>query len=514
VGATVVATPASGGAAGVVAKAAAANAAAEREAGDGSPPAAAPAAAKTDAEVRLAGAAEEVAAGETPTPRSGAGRARRPSPGMAEAVSQALETFGAQLSGMLQGTQELGARMDALETRGDAERDGSLGAGADGERRGAGAGDEGYGRGREGVRHADTREGYSSDSSGDGDESHRGGYVSFSKDNPHYVARRYAHERDMEPRIFDLYGYEPADQLAKGRSGGKPGILSESLGYSEAIAAFGWEANAALAEVCDELADAGYQEVHERLLPILNSLDSCYDLVNRQRTLLTRKARALGGSSYERDELEYLERLQRDKARDVGADDPELEDAAAEFRRLSQGAYLRDAARRSGRRGTDGGGLGAERDRRRGDGRGSDSEGEKRRRGKRGGRKHRGARDGRRGGERDDDRRRERSESPKRASRRSEARSESREARKGRGDRSERDRGGRGGERRDPPADRTPATRPRGGEQRGGDRASGGRDGDRRRQGGRERERAPPARHTTRRGGGSVSASGESGSDY
>ena len=66
------------------------------------------------------------------------------------------------------------------------------------------------GEGRGGARAAADRDrdwsrGYESDSSAGSESSEGGGYLFLSRDNPHYGARRYRHERDMEPRIFDLW---------------------------------------------------------------------------------------------------------------------------------------------------------------------------------------------------------------------------------------------------------------------------------------------------------------------
>jgi len=140
------------------------------------------------------------------------------------------------------------------------------------------------------------------------------GYLPFTQDNPHHVARRHAGATDFAPRKWDLYGYKPADSLAQGSRGKpKPGSLQSALTYGESTAPHLWEVRRALQELQSDADDSRLDDIGDILNPIINTVSGAYQMVNEQRALIVHRARCMApdADEYEKDELGRMQRWRR-----------------------------------------------------------------------------------------------------------------------------------------------------------------------------------------------------------
>ena len=209
----------------------------------------------------------------------------------------------------------------------------------------------------------ESQDGYSSDE--EEDDSYVD-YLPFSRTNPHIVAQTYRDDGNRQPRVRSLYGYRESDILNKGRSARNPSVLSQTLGYTEAIVASLWEADRALSAVTDDLAAMHSEESRahvpvadllEFFAPIGATLEAVLDLVVEQKGLIVTKALSMENNDpYARDQLAYVEEFFRNKHNAREDLSPELQKLQRNFAHLTQGAFARRLAQRAAKTSTGGGG--------------------------------------------------------------------------------------------------------------------------------------------------------------
>ena len=238
-----------------------------------------------------------------------------------QGIHAALSALTAQFSGALTGVSEqiatVAGRLDTLES----ERGGSD-SGESQRRSSSDSGSEG--------------------SSVSGDSYAAPEYLQvIGKDNRHWNAAQRELDADQRPRRHSLYGYEPYDELRRGKHKGG-GVLGLTMRYVEPAALYLQTAINGV-ENCRDACDLGD--------PLASDLDACantikgvYGLINTLRTLVSRRASVLspGATPADKKRLEWVEQQ-------LDGDDFASADTASKIRKL-EASYDHEASKADLRR--------------------------------------------------------------------------------------------------------------------------------------------------------------------